>query len=158
MTELPHPELDHLRHILTRDLGALAVEVEATPDDLLWSSVPGVTNSVGTLAVHLCGNLRHFVGHHLGGDGYVRRRDEEFSGRPLPKQEVLAEIVRTQKAVDSALLHIDPNRLDEEMPAPPPHHAGRTVRFFLMQLSCHLSRHTGQVNYLRRILTGRRDR
>ena len=66
MTDRTPPELDHLRHILTRDLGALAAEVRETPDDLLWESAPGITNSVGTLAIHLCGNLRHFIGHHLG--------------------------------------------------------------------------------------------
>lgn len=152
MTPSTPPELDHLRHILTRDLGHLASEVEATPDDLLWSSVPGVTNSVGTLAVHLCGNLRHFVGHQLGQDGYLRDREREFAGEPMPKEDVLAEIQRTIQAVDSALSHLDPATLDEPMPSPPPHHAGRSVRFFLIQLSGHLSRHTGQANYLRRIL------
>jgi len=152
MTDRTPPELDHLRHILTRDLGALAAEVQATPDDLLWESVPGVTNSVGTLAVHLCGNLRHFIGHHLGDDGYVRQREHEFSGHPLPEEEVLAEIKRAQDAVDAALSNLDPKRLDALMPSPPPHHAGRTVRFFLIQLSGHLSRHLGQANYLRRIL------
>jgi len=147
------PELESLRHILTRDLQVLAKEVLATPDDVLWSTMDGVTNSVGTLSVHLCGNLRHFVGHLLGQDGYIRNRDMEFAGTPIPKQEVLLEIENTRAAVDQALLHLDPDILDEPMPSPPPHHEGRSVRFFLIQLSCHLSRHTGQVNYLRRVLT-----
>ena len=152
MSKTPPPELDHLRHILTRDLNALSKEVEATPEDLLWSALPGVTNSVGTLAIHLCGNLRHFIGHHLGQDGYVRERDAEFAGTPHPKKHVLDEIQTTIDAVDAALGSLAPAALDDPMPSPPPHHSGRTVRFFLMQLSCHLSRHTGQVNYLRRML------
>lgn len=152
MSPSPSPDLEFLRHILTRDLQALAKEVLATPDDVLWSTTDGVTNSVGTLSVHLCGNLRHFVGHLLGQDGYIRNRDLEFAGPPIPKQEVLLEIENTRKAIDRALLHLDPGILDEPMPSPPPHHEGRSVRFFLMQLSCHLSRHMGQLNYLRRIL------
>jgi Fe-S oxidoreductase len=153
MNPTPSPELESLRHILTRDLQVLAKEVLATPDDVLWSTMDGVTNSVGTLSVHLCGNLRHFVGHLLGQDGYIRNRDMEFAGTPIPKQEVLLEIENTRAAVDQALLHLDPDILDDPMPSPPAHHEGRSVRFFLIQLSCHLSRHTGQVNYLRRILT-----
>ena len=60
-------DLLHLQHILTRDLDALAQEVEVTPDGLLWQGVPGFPNAVGTLAFHLCGNLRHFIGHEIGG-------------------------------------------------------------------------------------------
>ena len=153
MNPTPTPELESLRHILTRDLQVLAKEVLATPDDVLWSTMDGVTNSVGTLSVHLCGNLRHFVGHLLGQDGYIRNRDMEFAGTPIPKQEVLLEIENTRAAVDQALFHLDPDILDDPMPSPPIHHEGRSIGFFLIQLSCHLSRHSGQVNYLRRILT-----
>ena len=146
-------EVQHIRHILTRDLDALAQEVEATSDGLLWKGVSGFPNSVGTLAFHLCGNLRHFIGHEIGGDLYERDRNAEFSGHPLPKTTLLAEIQTAQRVIDKVLTALPPARLDAPMPNPPPHHQGRTIRFFLMQLSCHLSRHTGQANALRRILT-----
>ena len=146
-------DLQHLRHTLTRDVDALAQEVEATADGLLWQGLPGFPNSVGTLAFHLCGNLRHFIGHEIGGDGYERDRNAEFSGTPLPKATLLAEIQTAQDVINSILTALPPAQLDAPMPNPPPLHRGRTIRFFLMQLSCHLSRHTGQANALRRILT-----
>lgn len=146
------PSLQHIRHILTRDLDALAAEVETTPDGDLWRTLPGILNSVGTIAVHLCGNLRHFIGHEIGGDDYARQRDAEFSGVSRHREEVMQEIARTREVVDRVLGGLDPGRLEEEMPNPPPHHAGRSIGFFLVQLSCHLSRHTGQANYLRRML------
>ena len=147
-------ELDHLRHILVRDLDALAKEVEATPDEHLWKGTKGIHNSVGTLALHLCGNLKHFIGHEIGGNGYKRDRDGEFSGQPMPRENLLAEISSAQDVIREVLSNLPADRLDTPMSNPPPHHAGRTVRFFLIQLSCHLSRHTGQANYLRRILAG----
>ena len=156
MSQSHSTELECTRHILIRDLQVLKKEVLYTSDEVLWSTLDGVTNSVGTLSVHLCGNLRHFIGHLLGQDGYIRHRESEFSGTPIPKEKLLLEIENTRKAVNQALLHLDPEMLDEAMPSPPAHHQGRSIRFFLMQLSCHLSRHTGQLNYLRRVLEATR--
>lgn len=156
MNESPNPPLlVHIHHILTRDLEALADEVECTPERDLWSTLPGIHNSVGTIAVHLCGNLRHFIGHEIGGDGYVRERAAEFSGEPRPKEQILSEIEETRETIDRVLRHLVPTRLAEEMPHPPAQHAGSTIGFFLMQLSCHLSRHSGQAHYLRRMLVAR---
>ncbi len=138
--------------IILRDLDDLVMEVDATDDKDLWRSVPGITNSVGTLAFHLCGNLRHFIGAVLGNDGYVRRREEEFSRRDLSKEELILEIRNTRQAVEKALSSLSIDQLTKEMPDTPPQHKGRTIGFFLMQLICHLSRHRGQLNYLRRIL------
>ena len=139
-------------HILVRDLHAMADEVRQTPADKLWATLPGINNSVGTLAWHICGNLRHFIGSTLGGDGYVRQPQAEFSTRGLSHDEVVAEIEATAAAVEAALTGLDPNRLNEEFLNPPPHHQGRTVRYFLIQLVSHFQRHRGQLDYLRRML------
>jgi hypothetical protein len=58
-----------VKHILVRDLHAMAGEVADTPDEHLWEALPGVINPVGTLALHVCGNLRHFIGALLGDNG-----------------------------------------------------------------------------------------
>jgi uncharacterized damage-inducible protein DinB len=144
--------LQDIKHILLRDLAVIADEVRQTDEQLLWKSLPGITNPVGTIALHLCGNIRHFIGNQLGKTGYVRNRDAEFSNHQLTKQQLLDEISATIHETDSVLSNLDERLLESEMPDPPPHHKGRSVAFFLMQLSCHLSRHTGQMNYLRRML------
>ncbi|MFM7154524.1 MAG: hypothetical protein ACKOZV_10415 [Bacteroidota bacterium] len=54
--------ISDVKHILVRDLNAMAGEVADTPDEYLWEALPGVINPVGTLALHICGNLRHFIG------------------------------------------------------------------------------------------------
>ncbi|MDB4587656.1 sulfotransferase domain-containing protein [bacterium] len=147
-----HLPLD-VSHILVRDLQDLAAEIRSTPAEDLWRTLPGVTNSVGTLAWHMCGNLRHFIGAVLGGDGYVRQREAEFTTTGLTHDELVAEIESTAAAVAVALDGLDPNRLAEEMPVTPPQHKGRTIGYFLIQLVAHFQRHRGQLNYLRRMLS-----
>ncbi len=147
-----HEFLSDIRHIILRDLRVVRDEVDITPDGNLWRTIPGITNSVGTLALHLCGNLRHFIGANLANDGYLRDRESEFSKRNLSKSELLQVLDDSINAIAAALDKLDPDSLDQPMPDPPPQHAGRTIRFFLIQLSCHLSRHMGQLNYLRRML------
>jgi hypothetical protein len=147
---------DHLSTVaefFDRDLAAMAWEVEAIPESMLWSTVPGVTNPVGTLALHVCGNLRHFVGAELGGDGYVRDRDAEFARRDWSRERVIEEIETTRAVVRERLGSLDEARLAEPMPSPPERYAGCTVAWFLAQLTTHLAWHLGHANYLRRILT-----
>ena len=54
--------------MMLRELVTLRKEIEAYPsDESLWRVAPGITNSGGTLALHLAGNLQHFIGAVLGG-------------------------------------------------------------------------------------------
>jgi hypothetical protein len=68
--------------MMLRELVTLRKQIEAYPsDESLWKVVPGISNSGGTLALHLAGNLQHFIGAVLGSTGYIRDRDAEFSVR-----------------------------------------------------------------------------
>mgnify|MGYP002634543822 FL=1 len=61
----------------------------------------------------------------------------------------------TISALKSAFEQLTDGELEREMPDTPPQHKGRTVGFFLIQLCCHLSRHRGQLDYLRRIISSK---
>lgn len=145
------PEL--IRNVLLRDLRAVAREVEAYPDDeLLWRAVPGLPNSGGTLALHLAGNLQHYIGAVLGRTGYVRDRDAEFSSRDLPRATVRAAIDAAVEAVDVSLAALTAEQLE----APYPERVvGRTVGTadFLVHLVAHLGYHLGQLDYHRRMVS-----
>lgn len=144
----------HVSEILRRDLSAVAASVEATPEEQLWTVPAGVNNSIGTLAFHVCGNLRHFVGATLGGDGYVRDRESEFRPHAVGRGELLSELAATEAAVLAALDQVSTETLAAPMPGVPARHEGRSVGFFLIQLCCHLSWHRGQLDYLQRFLGG----
>ena len=145
--------IDDVRRILIRELEAMAREVELFPDDdVLWRTVPGVTNSAGNLALHACGNLKHFVGAVLGGTGYVRDRPAEFAARSGRREDVARQVRETADVVAKALARVPPSAL--AAPYPEPHDgvqlpSGR----FLLHLCVHLAFHLGQAGYLRRVLT-----
>lgn len=146
--------IDDVRRVLTRELEAFAREVLLFPDDdVLWRTVPGITNSAGNLALHACGNLRHFVGAVLGGTGYVRDRPAEFATRSGRREDVARALRETATIVETALSLLPGSVL--EAPFPEAHDGvqlpcGR----FLLHLCVHLSFHLGQAGYLRRSLTG----
>ena len=140
--------------LLARDLGAFRRSLAAYPDDAaVWAPAAGLPNSAGTLALHAAGNLRHFVGAVLGGSTYVRRREEEFSLRGLPRVELDALLARAAEEVRATLDRLDPAMLDREYPAP----AGGlrvTTGDFLVHLCTHLAFHLGQADAHRRAVTG----
>lgn len=145
--------IDHLRLLLLRDLAGTRREIELYPNNAaLWAELPGVPNSGGNLALHLAGNLRHFIGAKLGGSGYIRHREEEFSTKDLAREEVISLLEATSREVGAALDHLDPSRLDDayELPNGQMVTTGR----FLMHLAMHLTFHLGQIDYHRRAVTG----
>jgi hypothetical protein len=143
-----------VRSIFERDLSALRREIEAYPDDQrVWQLIPGVPNSAGTLALHLAGNLQHYLGARLGGTGYVRNRDAEFSRRNLPRAVLVSEIEAARTAMRAGLADLSDAKLSTDYPELV---AGMriTTGEYLIHLTTHFAFHLGQVDYHRRVLTG----
>ncbi len=148
------PIIQELSTLFLRDLDGLRREIELYPDDAApWAEIPGLPNRGGTLALHLAGNLRHFVGAILGGSGYVRDRDLEFSARDVPRNELLDKTAAARQEVEAALASLDSGVLETDYPLPL---GGRIIstRLFLIHLAVHLTFHLGQIDYHRRAATG----
>lgn len=140
--------------LFRRDLRCVIREVELFPDDAaLWRTVPGIANSAGNLALHLAGNLQHFVGSVLGGTGYIRQREREFAQREGTRASISAELEATLAAVEVGLTALTAEAQAAIFPTPVGPHRPPTA-IFLMHLATHLAFHLGQVGYLRRALTG----
>jgi len=145
---------DDVRTLLVRELEAFAREVELFPDDpSLFRALPGVSNSAGNLALHVCGNLKHFVGGVLGGTGYVRDRDAEFRARAGRREDVARELRETAAVVAETLARLPEAALAKPYPQPIADMELSCGRW-LMHLVAHLAFHLGQAGYLRRALTG----
>ena len=139
-----------LVEMFDRELAKLAEEIGLYPDETsLWALRGGILNSGGTLCLHLCGNLNHFIGATLGNTGYVRTRDVEFSARNVPRAELLAGITETRQTVADVLNNLEEDDFWADFPL---EKHGRTVSttHMLLHLLTHLNYHLGQVNYHRR--------
>jgi hypothetical protein len=141
-----------LEKIIVRDLDKLESEIKLYPsEESIWKLQGDIKNSAGTLCLHLCGNLQHYIGVGLGKSDYVRNRDNEFAARNIGRQLLLEDIVRTKQAVREALSKADPAILETDYPLPVFENK-MTVQFFMIHLAAHLEYHLGQVNYHRRIV------
>ncbi len=141
-----------LQFFFLRDLDKLMAEMEAFPSEQsLWSTGGDVKNPAGNLGLHIAGNLQHFIGAVLGGTGYVRDREREFSEKNVPRSDILAKLTSAKKVVEAVLGKMDDAQLAEVYPA---NHfgEGRSNLFVLLTLLAHLGYHLGQVNYLRRLV------
>ncbi len=144
----------NLSILLVRELETFERELDLFPDDeSAWRSPPGISNSAANLALHVAGNLRHFVGAVLGGDGYVRNRELEFGRRSGPRGDVKAEIRAAIRAVEETLARLPAEAYEHEYPEPVGGLRLRTDRF-LMHLCSHAAYHLGQAATVRRAVTG----
>jgi len=141
-----------LRALFNRDLNRLINEIESyTKEENLWIVDHQITNSAGNLALHLVGNLNTFIAGVIGKSGYIRKRDEEFSLKNIPRSQLIEMVTDTKAAVDKTLSEMDPALLNEEYPIAV-FKDPLTYQFFLLHLSSHFTYHLGQINYHRRIL------
>ncbi len=143
-----------LQSIYQRDLEKLRDEIELySSEESLWLIDGKIANSGGNLCLHLVGNLRHFIGAVIGGPGYVRDRELEFTTKGTPRAELLAAIDETISEVLNGLNKLRPEQLDEEYPLIVFTEMGpMTTGYFLIHLATHLGYHLGQINYHRRLL------
>ena len=141
-----------LSELFQRDLRQLADQIGQYPnEDALWIIKGEISNAAGNLSLHLCGNLKHFVGAILGQTGYIRDRPYEFAAKQVPREKLLTEIEETIAVVADTLAKLSDTDLAKDYPVEKRGEIVSTAHM-LFHLYGHLSYHLGQVNYLRRLL------
>lgn len=146
---------EHFAGVIVRDLKGVRRELEAYPGESdMWRLAPGIANSAGTLALHLAGNLQHFIGVVFGRTSYRRDRAAEFSRRDVSRAELVAQIEAAIVAVERGLAQVSDAALAAEYPERVAGYAVTTGEW-LAHLVAHLGYHLGQIDYHRRLVTGR---
>ncbi len=123
----------------------IGIALEKIGEEAIWKRPNGISNSIGNLILHLCGNIRQYAISSLGNSADVRVRDAEFEAKggyskgELLKslEEVVSQAIRTiQDVSDDELVRI------------------RDVQGFqlsgigiIMHVVEHYSYHTGQIAF-----------
>src|SRR6188508_2645965 len=104
---------NELSALYARDLTRLIQELNAFPDTAsLWKTAPGVSNAAGTLALHLEGGLRHFIGFRIGKIEYQRDRPLEFSARGVEKAALIARLEAVKASIPAVIAALSDAELD----------------------------------------------
>lgn len=144
---------DHFAQAFQSGLEKLEKEIAAfMHDDELWKVTGDITNSAGNLALHLVGNLNHFIGAQLGNTGYVRDRDNEFVTRDVHRDVLLRMIAETRAMIAKTFENLPADAFAKTYPLNT-FGEGKTTGQVIILLFGHLHYHTGQVNYLRRFFS-----
>lgn len=135
-----------------RDLDRLKNEINAYQHESnLWITDGNIGNSAGNLCLHLIGNLKHFIGLHVGHTPYERDREGEFANKDIPRDQMLTEIEETKEIVTRAISGLIEDQLTQDFPIE--FGQGKpSIAFMVIHLASHLGYHLGQINYHRRLL------
>ena len=144
--------LNTLRTLFTRDLNRLKKEIGKYQDEKkLWYIEEEISNSGGNLCLHLIGNLNTYIGAELGGSGYIRNREAEFSLKGISQAVLIEKIEETKMVIIQALDNLAEDQLQAEYPELV-FEEKTSTEYLLVHLTTHLTYHLGQINYHRRLL------
>jgi uncharacterized damage-inducible protein DinB len=120
--------------------------------DQIWTRHAENVNSVGNLVLHLCGNVRQWIGFGIGGLADQRDRASEFTARGGFEPADLMERARAtvSEAID-IIGRFDPVRLNDKVTI---QNYEVTKMEAIYQVVEHFAQHTGQIIFVTKTLTG----
>lgn len=139
-----------IAHFFEKELDTFIANLKLIHGESLWLTKGEIPNSAGVLAQHIVGNLNHYIGLALGNIEYKREREKEFQISDKTLEELLEELESTKKMVVDFLKNEDPENVVFNKSLPEPRYTEMSM--YLINVLQHLCYHTGQLNYLRRVL------
>lgn len=134
-----------------RDLNKLISEIELyKEEENIWKVEKFISNSAGNLALHLIGNLNHFIGNVIGKTNYIRDRELEFTQKNVSRKKIIENIEETKRIIRESLITLSNEELEKDYPILKFSEAS-TTEYLLVHLATHLTYHLGQINYHRRL-------
>lgn len=142
----------NIADLFQRDIDKLIEEINLFKKEKnIWKIKGTVKNTAGNLTLHLLGNLNHFIGRTLGHTDYIRKREDEFSIKGIPREKLVTDLILLKETIKNSLEKISIEDMKKEFPLKIKEEV-LTVELMLIFLLNHFNYHLGQVNYLRRLI------
>jgi hypothetical protein len=124
---------------------------QLSEEQVWWRPHPAM-NSIGNLALHLCGNVRQWIVAGLGEAADVRNRPAEFAERgPIPKAELLRRLEAVVAEARSVMARQTARQLLEVRRIQGSEVTGLAAVFDSVP---HFRGHTQEIVYMTRVLLG----
>ncbi len=144
--------LDFSRRKLRQLADRIADCLSRLSEEQIWSRGGRHQNAAGNLVLHLCGNVRQWIGHGAGGLPDIRARDAEFAAHGgLSRTELIERLDAVLREADAILEGLTPQRLRESVTI---QGYRVTVLEAVYHAVEHFSQHTGQIIFITKWLTG----
>ena len=121
-------------------------------EDQIWARGSENENAIGNLVLHLCGNVRQWIGTGVLGMPDIRDRYSEFEARRgSSKKELQSRLDETLALALNGLRSLQPGRLSERITV---QNTETTVLQAIYAVIEHFSGHTGQILFATKVFTG----
>jgi uncharacterized damage-inducible protein DinB len=109
-------------------------------------------NSVGNLVLHLCGNIKQWIGTGIGGAPDTRDRDSEFAAKGgLSPADLSERLAQTVAEILPILRNVTAEQLCEVTRVQNYERSKLEAIYHVVE---HFSGHTGQIIFATKLLTG----
>ncbi len=132
--------------------GRLQVCLGKLSDEQIWSRSGPNENAVGNLVLHLCGNLRQWIGVGLAGLDDVRKRNAEFEAEGGLSRAELSS--RLTAAVEEAAGWIEAAPEEKFLATAQVQKYEVTGLEAVYHVVEHFAEHTGQIIFVTKRMTG----
>jgi uncharacterized damage-inducible protein DinB len=120
--------------------------------DQIWTRNAENLNSIGNLILHLCGNVRQWIGFGVGELPDQRDRDSEFAARGAMQPAELTKRLKSSVTESAGIIrNFDTSRLMEKVTI---QNYEVTKMQAIYQVVQHFSQHAGQIMFITKMLTG----
>ena len=144
--------VDHSVNKLRQMTGAIETCLGKLTDAQIWERQGVQENAVGNLILHLCGNVRQWIGYGVGGKPDIRVRDAEFSAKGgLTRAELVGRMHETVDQAIEIISGLNAERLAERIV---PQGKEVSVLEAVYQVVGHFQQHTGQIQFVTKRVTG----